>query len=62
MKRLRRPLAILLAFPLLGGCAGAGGAGAAGMGAIGGLFQAVLYLAMLIGPMYLSYYMLNKDD
>ena len=58
MKRLRRPLAILLAFPFLGGCA----AGGAGMGAVGGLFQAVMYLAMLIGPMYLSYYLLNKDE
>lgn len=58
MKRLRRPLAILLALPLLGGCAAAGAGGAA----IGGLFQAALYLAMLIGPMYLSYYLLNKDD
>ena len=58
MKRLGRPLAILLAVPLLGGCA----AGGAGLGAIGGLFQAAMYLAMLIGPMYLSYYLLNKDD
>jgi hypothetical protein len=57
VKRAAR-LLVLALFPFAGGCAAASGAG----GALGGLVQLAMYLAMLVGPLYLSYYLYNKDE
>ena len=57
MKRFAR-LSVLALFPFAGGCAAASGA----TGALGGLVQLAMYLAMIVGPLYLSYYLYGKDE
>ena len=58
--RLRAVLIPLALLPL-GGCAALGGLGGAAAGGIGSLFQLALYLAAVAAPLYLSYYLYNKD-
>ncbi len=61
MNRRRRAVLIPLLLLPLGGCSALGGLTGGLASGIGSLFQLALYLAAIAGPIYLSYWLYQRD-